>query len=112
MKDNKAGIFKFYWVAFATGFFTLLSSLKIIYGSFVFKNHRSFVTDEMYAWSKRLLELGQVTVEVSGRENFPATKQPVVVMCNHSSLYDIPISAIALNTNLRMLAQRFGETSL
>ena len=50
--------------------------------------------------------MGEVTVEVNGSARFPVTEQPVIVMCNHSSLYDIPISAIALNTDLRMLTKK------
>jgi len=90
-----------------TGVYTLIACLKIIAGSYFSKNFRSAVDQIMLIWSQRLLALINVEVKVEGRENLPTDKQrPIIVMCNHSSLYDIPISAVALNTSLRMLAKK------
>jgi len=90
-----------------TGIYTLIACMKIIAGSSISKNFRGTVDQIMLIWSQRLLALLNLEVKVNGRENFPAGKQkPIIVMCNHSSLYDIPISAVALNTSLRMLAKK------
>ncbi len=107
MTDQKTGILRFYWVALATGICTIWACLKIIYSSFFIKNSRQFVNKVMYTWSRQSLGLSGVKVKVEGFDDFPLTTvQPIIVMCNHSSAYDIPISAIALNTCLRMLTKK------
>lgn len=107
MIENRAGKLRFYWIAIATGIFTIWACLKIIAGSFITKNSRLLVNKIMYTWSRQLLGLSGVKIKVEGSNNFPsATEQPIIVMCNHSSSYDIPISAIVLNTCLRMLTKK------
>ncbi|WP_196137471.1 1-acyl-sn-glycerol-3-phosphate acyltransferase [Aliikangiella sp. G2MR2-5] len=107
MRAKKASKLRFYWIAFMTGVYTFWYCSKVVTGSFILKNFRPFVTRQMIAWSKHLLGLIQVRVKVFGRDNLKENlERPIIVMCNHSSLYDIPISAVALNTNIRMLAKK------
>ncbi|TQV86534.1 lysophospholipid acyltransferase family protein [Aliikangiella coralliicola] len=107
MTGKKASKLRFCWIAFMTGVFTFWYSMKVILGSFVSRDFRTYVNKTMYRWAEKLLGLIQVKVNVIGLDNMPSSGQrPVIVMCNHSSLYDIPISAVALNTSLRMLTKK------
>ena len=107
MVAKKASKLRFYWIAFMTGVYTFWYSSRVIIGAALFKDSRALVTNMMLKWAEKLLGLIRVTVKVTNEHNFPRDgKRPVIVMCNHSSLYDIPISAVALKTNLRMLAKK------
>jgi len=106
-KQKKAGKLRFYWVAFMTGIYTIWACIDIVAGSYLVKKFRPYVDDIMFKWASRLLGLIGVKVKVVGKEKMPPKgERPVIVMCNHSSLYDIPISAMALNTSLRMLTKK------
>jgi len=107
MTAKKASKLRFYWIAFMTGVYTFWYCMKVVLGTYLASDHRAFVTKCMMDWSRKLLGLIQVSVKVVGESHFPhQSDKPLIVMCNHSSLYDIPISAVALNTNLRMLAKK------
>lgn len=107
MSGQKVNQLKFYWIAFMTGVYTFVYSLKVIIGSFFIKNNRKHVDQAMFDWSCKLLDLVKVTVSVAGRENLPKVgERPIIIMCNHTSLYDIPVAAVALKSSLRMLAKK------
>jgi 1-acyl-sn-glycerol-3-phosphate acyltransferase len=107
MSSKPAGKLRFYWIAFMTGVYTLWSCTKIIVGSVVIKNYRPYIDRIMSKWAKRLLNLVRVTTRVIGEENIPKnSERPIIVMCNHSSLYDIPLAINALNTSFRFVAKK------
>jgi len=107
MRGKHAGKLRFYWIAFMTGIYTLWSCTKIIIGSKIIKNYRPFIDRIMSKWAERLLGLIRVTTKVSGIEHFPHNEnRPVIIMCNHSSLYDIPVAIKALNTSIRFVAKQ------
>ncbi|WP_444998124.1 lysophospholipid acyltransferase family protein [Aliikangiella sp. IMCC44359] len=107
MSGKKASKLRFYWIAAVTGLVTFYSCSKIIVGSIFVKNIRPLVDQTMLNWAKKLLDLIRVKVTVVGQDNMPDKEsRPIIVMCNHSSLYDIPVSIVALQTSLRMLAKK------
>ncbi len=107
MSVKKANKLRFFWIALMTGIYTIFSCLKIIIGSFFIKSFRDFVDNIMFDWADRLLNLVGVKVKVVGLDRMPNDLgRPIIVMCNHSSLYDIPVSAAALRTSLRMLTKK------
>ncbi|MDQ7050267.1 MAG: lysophospholipid acyltransferase family protein [Enterobacterales bacterium] len=108
MSVNQAGKLRFYWIAFMTGVYTLWSCARIIIGSYVVKNYRPYIDKVLIVWARRLLGLIGVTTEVEGAKNIPdaSVKRRLIVMCNHSSLYDIPISIDALQTSFRFVAKK------
>lgn len=55
-------------------------------------------------WSRKLLELAQVRLEVQGLEHAPPG-ETFVVMSNHQSVYDIPVMFQALRRRVRMVAK-------
>jgi 1-acyl-sn-glycerol-3-phosphate acyltransferase len=55
-------------------------------------------------WSEKLLRDAEVELVVRGRENDPIG-EPLVVVSNHQSLYDIPTLFCAVSGRLRMVAK-------
>ncbi len=107
MTEQKASKLRFYWVAFMTGVYTFYASVKIILGPLFVSDFRGFVNRVILTWSNRLLNLIGVTINVTGQEQIPQEpNKPIIVMCNHTSLYDIPVSVVVLKENLRMLAKK------
>jgi len=107
MSGQKVSRLGFYRIAFMTGVYTAFYSMAVIVGSFVASQKRSFVDRMMLHWAYKLLGLIKVRIKVEGLDKMPVQgERPIIVMCNHSSLYDIPISAVALKTSLRMLAKK------
>jgi len=105
--QQKASKLRFYWVAFMTGIYTIWACTCIVASSYFVKKYRESIDKILFLWSSRLLGLVGVNVKVSGLNNLTKqTKRPVIIMCNHSSLYDIPVSVVALNTSLRMLTKK------
>ncbi|TQV76558.1 1-acyl-sn-glycerol-3-phosphate acyltransferase [Aliikangiella marina] len=107
MSGRRISKLHFYWILVMTGVYTFYHCIIVIAGSFLASKKRALVDKQLFNWSKHLLGLVKVRVNVIGLENMPQKgDRPIIVMCNHSSLYDIPISAVALNTSLRMLAKK------
>ncbi|MBL9024042.1 MAG: 1-acyl-sn-glycerol-3-phosphate acyltransferase [Myxococcales bacterium] len=56
-------------------------------------------------WAKEILREAHVTLHVRGVENIPAG-EPLVVMSNHRSYYDIPAAFVAVPGRMRMVAKK------
>ena len=107
MKSKQAGRFRLFYIAFMTGIFTLWSCTKIIMGSFFVKDYRPYIDRIMHKWAVRLLLLVKVTTIVKGKEYIPKNSdRPLIVMCNHSSLYDMPVAIQALDISFRFVAKK------
>jgi 1-acyl-sn-glycerol-3-phosphate acyltransferase len=64
------------------------------------------VVDQRLAWwAREILRHGHVTLHVRGVENIPAG-EPLVVMSNHRSYYDIPAAFAAVPGRMRMVAKK------
>jgi 1-acyl-sn-glycerol-3-phosphate acyltransferase len=64
------------------------------------------VCDERLArWSRALLEDVGVTLDVRGREHL-SPSEPLLVMSNHQSLYDIPVLLQVFPWSLRMVSKK------
>ena len=103
---KKASPFRFYWIATLTGLITLASCLRIILASWLGRLSIADVDRRMKWWASQLLGLVRVKTQVIGTENMPAPGRRVIVMCNHSSLYDIPVAIAALDTSFRFVAKK------
>lgn len=58
------------------------------------------------AWAKDVLGYADVRLKVRGAIDWEQLRdQPVLVMCNHNSMYDIPISIDAFQGRLRFLSK-------
>jgi len=69
---------------------------------------RAWCDQELQRWSKRMIRLLRINVQVNNPLNVvPIAGQPTIIMCNHCSLFDIPLSLLAFpNNSVRMLAKK------
>lgn len=58
----------------------------------------------MLLWAARMCEVSQLRVEVEGFENFSNVRDPLLVICNHKSVFDFVVVPLALG--LAKLPQR------
>ncbi|CAM4385000.1 MAG: hypothetical protein LEGION0398_MBIBDBAK_01119 [Legionellaceae bacterium] len=82
-------------------------SLKILMiGSFG-NLTRIKVNQLIQEWSNQLLDIVKLKFYVSNKEfcEYPPNRS-IIFMCNHNSLYDIPLIIAALPGSIRMLAKR------
>lgn len=56
-------------------------------------------------WAKRLVTWAQIDLEVRGRENGGDGSEPLIVMSNHQSLFDVPLLFLAVRGRMRMVAK-------
>jgi 1-acyl-sn-glycerol-3-phosphate acyltransferase len=96
------------WIMFMSILYTLNTCGRaVILGRFG-KVTRSWVDETLSLWVTRVLKLVRVSYTVVNPHGVkPQPGVPTIVMCNHSSLYDIPLSLAAFPCNsLRMLAKK------
>ena len=70
--------------------------------------NRPWVDASLYIWQRRILKLVGVSARVINPYKVePQEGVPTIIMCNHSSLYDIPLSFCAFpKHSIRMLAKK------
>ncbi len=96
-----------YWIVsrsiFTTWFWSLIAMSVIIPGLRSRQRSNYFVR----TWSASLLRIIDLDYQVFNPHNvkFEPGKH-YIVMCNHSSLYDIPLSVMAIDGSVRMLAKK------
>ncbi len=58
-------------------------------------------------WAKSILNFAKVKYRIHGRDKITFEKdKKYIVMCNHASLFDIPLAVMALKTSVRMLVKK------
>lgn len=57
-------------------------------------------------WARKVLSDARVDLHVSGAENAGDGSEPLIVMSNHQSLYDIPVIYCAVPGRVRMVAKK------
>ena len=72
------------------------------------KINRPWIDKTLRTWTRRILALVEVNpVVINPHDTKPQPGQPTIIMCNHSSLYDIPLSMFAFpDVSIRMLAKK------
>jgi len=108
IKENKAGFFRTLWVATASLYYIAATCSRAVIRSYFGKTTRTWVDARMQLWAKQTLKLWNISCSVHNPNNVhPKPGQPTIIMCNHSSLFDIPLSYYAFpKTSLRMLAKK------
>ncbi|MFC3908846.1 lysophospholipid acyltransferase family protein [Legionella dresdenensis] len=88
--------------------YTANSCIQSIIRGYTGKTNRKWVDKTIHRWVDRLLNLIGVTCKVVNPYNVqPQPGQATIIMCNHASLYDIPLSFKAFpNHSIRMLAKK------
>lgn len=104
----KRKIFKTYWIIIRSILYTAQTAIKVIFLSYCKTTHRKKINHIIHAWSKSILDLAQVHYEVLNPLQIkPSPHRAIMFMCNHTSLYDIPLSFLAFpHLTVRMLAKK------
>lgn len=104
----KASFLYSLWLRVAGGVITIDIALRAICKGFYSRNDREWVKKTIQAWVRRLFKLLKLTVDVYNPHQVAFEPGvPYIIMCNHSSLLDIPISFYAFpNQSIRMLAKK------
>lgn len=104
----KVGYLRTTWIICAllasTGFTSIRSICKYLFS----KQTRDWTDSVICQWTSQLLRIVKVNYEVVNPLNVqPTPGRATILMCNHSSAYDIPLGFKAFpNHSIRMLAKR------
>ena len=104
----KASKIRTLWIVFVSALYVAdicgRSILKQLYGT----TSRAWVDATIRGFTKRILKLVKVKcIVINPNHVEPQKGQPTIIMCNHSSLYDIPLSWFAFpNHSVRMLSKK------
>lgn len=95
-------VFMSWWI---TGWYTVITLLTL---PFTFKKCRRQRANKLItAWSSALLRIIRVKYTIHNPHHFVfEPNKPYIVMCNHNSVYDIPLSFMAVNGSMRMVAKQ------
>jgi 1-acyl-sn-glycerol-3-phosphate acyltransferase len=104
----KIGRIRTLWIICILVVYTGITCLKSIFKYFFSIPTRPWVDKTLHHWTNQLLNKVAVTYKVINPHNVqPQPGKPTILMCNHSSVYDIPLGFKAFpNHSIRMLAKR------
>lgn len=96
------------WIMLLSALYTANTCGQSVIMRFLGKTNRPWVDATIHIWVDRILNLVGVKCKVINPYGIePKPGQPTIIMCNHSSLYDIPISFKAFpNHSIRMLSKK------
>ena len=106
-KKYKASRLHVGWIQFLTLIYTFWSCVKIIWIAHFSKEKQQGIDDVTQYWARALLHSTGLKINVHNPNNqkFEVGK-PIILMCNHSSLYDIPVSFLSIPGSIRMLTKK------
>lgn len=104
----QAGKLRTLWIILMSALYTINTTGRATFMGLFGLINRKWCDDALRIYVRRILNLVGVTCDVVNPYNIqPKPGQPTIVMCNHSSLYDIPLSLVAFPSHsLRMLAKK------
>ncbi len=96
------------WIIFLSALYTANTCGQSELMHLIKKINRPWVDKTLQIWVKRVLRLVKVNCRVVNPHKIqPKACQSTIIMSNHSSLYDIPLSLCAFpNHSVRMLAKK------
>lgn len=96
------------WIISTLFFYTAIASTRSIFKYIFSKPTRPWVDKTIHHWVDQLLNKVQVKYTVVNPHNVqPEPGQATILMCNHSSAYDIPLGFKAFpQHSIRMLAKK------
>lgn len=96
------------WIICTLLFYTGMVCLRSIFKYFFSTPTRPWVDQTIHNWTDQLLNEVKVNYEVINPHNTePQAGKATILMCNHSSLYDIPLGFKAFpNHSIRMLSKK------
>ena len=98
---------KAYWIIFRSVCATLYYCGSTVIFSYLGKLDRNKSDEISRRWSQAILNIIQLKTELKNPHQVSfSNDKPTIIMVNHASLYDIPISFVTLPGSIRMLAKK------
>lgn len=106
--SSNTGKLRSLWIILASFWFMADTCGRAIWKSMRGSISRQWCDTELQRWSKRMLALLDIRCKVINPHNVIIPKQrATILMCNHASLFDIPLSLQAFpQASMRMLAKK------
>ncbi len=100
--------FRTAWIIFKSSIYTAIASTRSIFKTLFGKPDRQWADKVLSQWINQLLdEVGVECKIINPHHTEPQPGQATIIMCNHSSLYDIPLAYKAFpKHSIRMLAKK------
>jgi 1-acyl-sn-glycerol-3-phosphate acyltransferase len=104
----KIGRIRTAWIITSLSYYTAMASLRSVFKYFFSTPTRPWVDKTIHHWIDQLLNEVHVHYKVVNPFNVsPKPGQATILMCNHSSAYDIPLGFKAFpDHSIRMLAKK------
>ncbi|MFT5520104.1 MAG: 1-acyl-sn-glycerol-3-phosphate acyltransferase [Enterobacterales bacterium] len=109
MKDKRYTASRLHvaWIQLLTAIYTAWACIKIIYFAHFSQQKQKSIDKVTSIWARQLLKPTGLKVNVHNPHNQQfETDKPIILMCNHTSLYDIPVSYLAIPGSIRMLTKK------
>lgn len=95
------------WIMIRSAWITVYYCGYAVIRAIAGKLTRPWVDDYVRRWAVEMLRVVQINYKVSNPHNVQFDDHKAyIVMCNHSSLYDIPLAFVGVGGSLRMLAKK------
>jgi len=96
------------WITLVSVLYTANTCSQSVIKQLTGKTNRQWVDKTLHIWVDRLLKLINVNYKIINPHHVePQPGQATIIMCNHASAYDIPLSFKAFpNHSIRMLAKK------
>jgi 1-acyl-sn-glycerol-3-phosphate acyltransferase len=96
------------WIVLLLFFYTGMTSARCLFKYFFSTLTRKWTDDELHRWINNLLNEVQVECKVVNPFNVqPQVGKATIIMCNHSSAYDIPLAfKVFPESSIRMLSKK------
>jgi 1-acyl-sn-glycerol-3-phosphate acyltransferase len=96
------------WIVLTLFFYTAVSSLRVLFKNYFGTPNRAWMDKIIHHWVDQLLNQVQVKYTIINPHKVqPQPGKATILMCNHSSNYDIPLSFKAFpKCSIRMLAKK------
>jgi 1-acyl-sn-glycerol-3-phosphate acyltransferase len=108
----QANVFRTLWIMFMSVTLIVAMSLHALIKSMLGTLTRTWCDQSLVQWSQRVLALVKVHYRIHNPHQVaPVAGTPTIIVCNHASHYDIPLSFLIFpHISLRMLAkQELGQ---
>lgn len=103
---SSAGYWQRQWVKAASVVYTVLCCMRVIVLSWFGRISQAQADAAMRGWAQVIIRLSQIRWRVHGEAPDFTDGRRYMLMCNHSSHYDIPMSLVAVPGSVRMLAKK------
>lgn len=106
--QRKAGKLHSIWIILTSFWYMADTCGRAILKSLSKRISRQWCDAELQRWSKRMLKLLRIQCSIVNPHHIqPQPRQATIIMCNHASLFDIPLSLQAFpKASIRMLAKK------